>query len=641
MSDDVRVAILDRLRPGDSAARGLLTALLTGNRRWISEADREAFRRTGNAHLLAISGLHIGFLAALLWWIVRVVWCRVPALARRIAADRAAALAAMLPPWAFVAVTGGAPSAVRAAVASSAWLLGGVTRRRPHAPTSLALAAFALCLADPAAWARPGAQLSFAAVIGILALGAPAQRWLLAEPDRLFPVARTPWTALERIARRAAGLLLIATAAQLATAPLALHHFGRVALLGPVVGLLTVPLALAAVALGTLWLLTASVASLVAAPEVAEPIARLAALTGDALLVVVRTADDSPSLSAGVEARPSTLVVLTIYALAFAGVVAWRRRSRRLAVTVALCAVAAGLIGVAQPDLGDGQTAARPLTVSVLNVGHGDAILLRFPDGRAALIDTPGPRGPRGTSAAARRVQRALRRRGVDRLAWLAASHPDGDHAGGLHQILRTVKVGVLWTSGAAGGLGWRSLLAEARRRGIPVRRPPARARFGGAELRTLWPWVRTAGPTTAAASIRTLPTWSSNHGSLVFQLDYAGHTVLLTGDLDARGEAALLAARGRRRLARVSVLKLGHHGSQTSSRLPWLARLSPRLAIVSAPAPRRRTRFPDPRVRRRLARLGIPLAWTGRDGDIDVEISSLGIHLIRSRGAEKWLTNH
>lgn len=221
--------------------------------------------------------------------------------------------------------------------------------------------------------------------------------------------------------------------------------------------------------------------------------------------------------------------------------------------------------------------------------------------GREASVLVDGGVAVEGRFDAGERVVvPALGALGVAALDLVVASHADLDHAGGLPAVLRALPVARLWLPpGGRDDPAFALLLEAAHDRGVAIEeraaQDPAR-RFGDLRIETLWPprGVRSA---------------SRNDASLVLRIRAAGRVVLLPGDLERAGEDGLAGAE-----LRADLLKLGHHGSRTSSSPAFLRAVSPALAIVSAP---RHGRFgmPHREVIARLAAESIPWRWTGRDG--------------------------
>ena len=234
----------------------------------------------------------------------------------------------------------------------------------------------------------------------------------------------------------------------------------------------------------------------------------------------------------------------------------------------------------------------------MLDVGQGDAVLVQGRE--ASVLVDGGVAVPERFDAGERVVVPALGALGVAALDLVVASHADLDHAGGLPAVLRALPVRRLWLPpGGRDDPAFAALLEVANARGVAVEERAAEDppwRIGDLRIETLWPG--------RGASRR-----SRNDASLVLRVHVGGRIVLLPGDLELAGEQGLAAAE-----LRADLLKLGHHGSRTSSSRAFLRAVSPALAIVSAP---RHGRFgmPHREVVERLAAERIPWRWTGRDG--------------------------
>ncbi|MCK5800295.1 MAG: MBL fold metallo-hydrolase, partial [Deltaproteobacteria bacterium] len=302
--------------------------------------------------------------------------------------------------------------------------------------------------------------------------------------------------------------------------------------------------------------------------------------------------------AAAIEARPTWAVALGVLGLAFAVLLGRAGWSRRALVVLSGAFVLAGTISW-------GPT---PLRATFFDVGQGDSALLRFPTGEAMLIDTGGSeRG--GYDPGARNVLPALRALGVRRLAVLAISHPHADHIAGAKAILEGLEVGEVWICWHDEPNVWIQRLRRwARARGVPLRRP-RRWRRGEVTVEPLWP----RGHDTCA-----LPGLGPNDNSVVLRVSLGEASILFTGDIERYAETALVEG-GRRRL-RATVLKVPHHGSETSSTQALLRAVRPRLAVISVG---RGNRFalPDAAALRRYRRLQIPVARIDRLGAIAVDL--------------------
>ena len=553
-----------------SQAGGLLRALVIGDRARLTEKTRAAFQRSGTAHLLAVSGLHVGWIFVLthvgLGFLIR----RVPSLAllrraRAISLSVGAAAAC-----GYAALSGLAVPALRAATMAAAGTLALLGGRPGAAWNVLALAALVVLAWDPGSLFEPSFALSFSAVAGILVWGGGGGRLT--------------------------SLLHATLGAGLATAPLVAAIGAPLATLGPVANLLAVPL-FGAIVL-PLGLLSACLGALSeTAAAGLGPVARGAAELGIRLVEALGSA----SLLEG-SARPIRWA-LALAAAGFALRLSFRRQGYA-ALAAGVLAAGAGLLPLLEGERGDAESSASLL---FLDVGHGDAVLVR--SGSQAWLVDAGPRF--GRFDAGRSIVRpALRAEGIRELEVLLLSHADRDHIGGARAVLESVPVRELWTTRAT----WESAALEPirrviARRGIPVRLVAAdeRATLGPLRLSVLWP-------------PRAFSSRSSNHGSLVLRIEGPHGCALLPGDVPRHVERELAP-----KLAPCQLLKLAHHGSHSSTDALWLRTLRPWAAIASA-GRRPRSPLPHTLVRARLRAESVTLYETRRFGALRVRFTPAGL---------------
>lgn len=540
----------------------LFEGLLVGERRRLPPTLLADFRAAGVFHILAISGFNVGLVAAAVFILLRLIRL----------SPRAAAAVALGALGAFAAVVGSEPSVLRATLMAGLVLGGQLLGRESRTWNSLAAALLALLAWEPGTLADPGLQLSFAATAGILHLGPPIHRAL----ERRWP-------------RALATAVAVSVGAQLAVTPLMLAYFSQLSVIGVAANLVVVPLAAAITTLGLLALLLAA-ASASAAHLVFQSLWAL--LLG--LRLVVRALAALPGAMVHAPGPPLSALVAAALALALAPV-ATGRRGRALAVGLAAFAVLATARGL----LPDGR-----LHVVALDVGQGDAILVRGPDGQALLVDTGGG-GPGRSDRGERVVLPALHRAGVRRLQALALTHGDPDHAGGLASLLEGIPVGEVWVPAGTEAAAWQEPIAVA---GVP-RRVLARGDrvWLGPVLVTVLHPPRGGGTGPGPAD--------ENNGSLVLRIEWGLAAALLTGDAEAPTEADVLAAGAP---VRATILKVGHHGSRHASSAPFLAVVGPRLALISVGV-RNPFGHPSPSALGRLAAAGAAIYRTDYDGAIEV----------------------
>jgi competence protein ComEC len=261
---------------------------------------------------------------------------------------------------------------------------------------------------------------------------------------------------------------------------------------------------------------------------------------------------------------------------------------------------------------------AGTVEITFLDVGQGDALTIRSPGGRWILVDT----GPRGQTydAGARVVLPYLRRRGVGRLEALVLTHPDLDHIGGAEAVVRGLDVGyVMDPSQATGKDAYVEVLEAANRDAVPwlEARRDVSMTLDGMEVSVLYP----DGPTRASNGGT-----DSNATSVVLLVRYGEFEALLTGDAPVDVEEAILDDLP----SDLEVLKVGHHGSNTSTSALLLARTSPELAVISVGA-RNRYGHPHTDVVSRIAESGARVLRTDLNGDIVIRARRSGLHDVRT----------
>ncbi len=287
----------------------------------------------------------------------------------------------------------------------------------------------------------------------------------------------------------------------------------------------------------------------------------------------------------------------------------WRRRPAVRAAASVLTAVTVLWAGQAAISFAGRGT----LQIVAIDVGQGDAIALRTPLGRWLLVDA-GPRGFGGSDAGASRVIPYLHARGARRLEAVVLTHPDEDHAGGLGAVLRGISAGAVLGPGVSiGQAGQMDGLAEARRAGVPWRRAAAGDEWtiDGVHFRVLHPPGR-AGPGEAH---ETPDPNAPNDWSVVLEVTWGDFSALLMGDADAKVEAAVLARRAPA-APPITLLKVGHHGSITSTAQAFVDAVRPEYALIPVGA-RNRYGHPDPQVLARLEGAGTRVYRTDRHGTV------------------------
>lgn len=507
-------------------ATALLSGFLIGDVTGLPPDDVESLRHSGLTHFVAVSGSNVALVLGAWWLVIGPLGGGV----------RIRAVTGLIVLLVFVVATRWEPSVIRAAT-MAALVLGSRALSIPlDAWTALGSATAVLIAASGDLALDIGFQLSVAATAGVLA---GSGMWRGRRPRWL-------WTALA-----------VTVSAQLAVVPLLLLHFGSIPLLSPVANLLAAPLVTGATALG--------VAGVVLPWDL---LLRLATVLANAVLEVARLAGGWPQLGP----LPTAIV-------GGGFLVGWRTRLRPLVVAAAAAVAVVGVLPVSPPTVP---------TVTFVDVGQGDAALIRDPGGAAALID--GGRDPTA-------IRAALRRYGIKRLQLVVATHGDSDHAGGLLGIQDAVAVDTIWIPAGQSRIDViPDIVAAATADGVGVEEVAAGRTVEVGEF-----LLEVIGPRRRYAS--------ENDGSVALWITVRDRHVLVAGDAGATAQQEFP-------VLRPDVLLVPHHGSATSDP-GWLRETVGGIAIVSVGP--NTYGHPNPDVMALLESTGTSIHLTQDEGDISV----------------------
>ncbi len=535
---------LEGMMPERSAAAA--KALLLGDRTGLTRDDRRQFVASGTMHLLAISGLHVGLLAAF-----AAVLCRLVG-----AGPAVTAVACLAAVGGFAVVAEFRPPVLRAvlfvAAAATAW----VTRRTLDLFNTLCVAAVVVLLVTPAALFEPGTQLSFVAVAGL-----EWGRRVLPTRPRRWPVG--PGKLGERIwdgLRLTAGIVIW-------TGPLVAANFGLVTPIGYALNVLLLPVFGLLLACGFVTL-----GLLIFAPPLAAGPGITFGVGLTALLWIVDAAAAVPGGHAAVPPPPGWWLCgwyVGLFATMFVPIARVRTAPGRWAIAAGLFGWAlAGALTPTGLPLGD-------LRVTALDVGHGSATLIELPDGHTLLYDCGSLSGG---DRAADAVAGALRARGKTRLDEVIVSHADMDHFNGLPDLLAGAASGGVSVGGISIGPHF-----EASEQADAVAALDAAEDLPLARLRA--GLIRTAGGATLSvlhpfAELNAAE--SDNARSVVLLIEHAGRRVLLTGDVEGAPQRALAERYVERYGPGIDLLLAPHHGGKRANPASLAAALRPRVVVVS-----------------------------------------------------------
>jgi competence protein ComEC len=611
----------------------LLAAMLLGERSLLDEDVKTNFQRTGSYHLLVVSGVAVAILAVAVFWLARLL--QLP--------DLIATLLSVVFVGLYVSVTDLGAPVQRAALMCAVYFLVRLLYRKRDPLNAIGAAALIVLVVDTRSLFDSGFQMTFLAVVAIAGIAVPvlerttavyraalyqldstgfdlhlspkqaqfriSLRMVLSRLDLLLPrwLARLSLLGTSRVGLRAAEVAFISALMQAALAAPMAVYFHRATTLA-------LPANVAVVPIMSLLLPMAIVATLLSYLG-----AWLAFLPKCATALLLHLATASVFTFAHFRAadlRVPDPAAWTLLMATLAIAVCILAASRRPAFIVSALLILAfsdwAIVRLRHPDIVPGK-----LEVTAIDVGQGDSLLVVLPEGQTMLIDGGGTLGARasGFDVGEDVVSPYLWSRGFSHIDTVALSHAHGDHIGGLPAVLRNFHPAELWLAPGPSTATLDALIKQANDAGIPLRNRKAgeHFEFGGATFDILAP-----------SSDRDERSRRDNDDSMVMHVAYRDTSVLLEGDAEKRTERAIAPD-----LSHVTLLKVAHHGSSTSSIPELLEQIQPQFAVISV-GKFNRYGHPTPQVLKRISQEGACIFRTDLDGAISFYLDGTSLTAAR-----------
>jgi competence protein ComEC len=549
--DTIREAFSKNL---ESPSRGIVLAMILGEKGENSPTLREEFVIAGVAHLLAISGLHVGIVAAVAYLMIRWMLKRSYRLALLVSIHKWASFLAIFPVLFYALLSGWNLPTQRAVIMVIAYLVAMIMGRERELMNTLCLAAFIILLFSPTSLFDISFQLSFVSVFFLIYL-IPQIAQFLPEEESIAKL-RYQWEI--KIFRWLRESTFATVAATLGTLPLVALYFNRTSIIGIPANLILIPiLGFVSVPLGLL----VAILSLIS-PTIALPFLRLDGQIVDGAIILLRFFAHLPFSDVRVS-TPSLLEIFLFYVVLFLLSNVKRSQKIRYSLICAVIVVIADLIFYQYKDRFNPD-----LRITFLDGGQGDVALVEFPHGSKMLIDGGGFHEV-DIDVGERAIAPFLWKKKITKLDYIVLTHPHPDHLNGLPFIARNFSAGSFWWNGDEPlpplDKKLHEVIGSVRGNAQVVNRTTPPLTINGIRIDFFHPPQRSP--------------WIGNNNSLVFTIRFGEVSFLFTGDIEKEAEADIIHVRG---YLKGTVIKVPHHGSLSSSSEEFIRAVNPKVAVFT-----------------------------------------------------------
>ena len=559
----------------------LLVGMLLGEKEFIPPHLRELFAEAGIMHILAVSGLHVGIIAMALLVFLSIL--RLP--------KKFKLLILVLILIMYASITGFRPSVLRATIMFILLIGGKLINRTRNLNISLFFAAFLILLSNPLILYDAGFLLSFIVTFFIINLS-PILQGLF---SKIVAWIKNP--------------LAVSTAAWIGIFPLSAYFFTKVSIISIVSNIFIIPLTGIAIILGFATFFVGLVSIFLAGI-----IANINYLVLNLITLIAKSFSSLPFAFIYV-ARPSIMVIILYYLMVFFIIEMFynKKLSQKIKKKAALIVLAVILLIIIVQIF----YPADNLKVNFINVGEGDSILVEAPNKINILIDGGGTPQSDFFDVGSKIVVPYLRRKGINEIDLLILTHPHLDHLEGLLPVIKEFKVDMVLDSGLISDLQeYKEFISTIQEKGIPYHQAKAGDNFifsNNLEIFLLNPLYDSDFYEES----------DFNNASIVVKLFYKNADFLFTGDIEEATEKRLLVWQN---ILQSDILKVGHHGSATSTNLEFLDKVNPSIGVITVG--KNNFGHPSHKTIERLEDKNIQLYRTDEDGTI----------IIRTNGQEYWI---